>query len=290
MDLPAVVKTKIEQTSGKFGLEWAGRFPALLRAAQERWGLSHIEPFHNLSYHFVASARMAEREVVLKLGIPNEEFFVEASAVRAFAGACVALIDESRDPAAMLLERAIPGTALESIWDPAIDDECTEVIARAMTQIARPCLARGFPLLKNWAKEISTVDALAPFRTKAAACLRDLENEDEPVLLHGDLHHGNVLRHGSSYKIIDPKGVVGDRAFEVYALLHNPVRAPDKFLLDCFSSRIDIVSRNTGLSRQRLLKGAFLGSFISCGWSFQEGGFIPHRDLALTRRIGAAIC
>ena len=290
MDLPAAVRAKIEGTFGKFGSEWVGRFPEFLRLAQERWGLSHIEPFHNLSYHFVASARMGGRDVVLKLGVPSEEFFAEASAIRAFAGACVELIDVSRDIAAMLLERAIPGTALESTWNPTIDNECTEVIAQAMAKVWQPCLAKGFPSLKNWAKEIASVDALAPFRTKAAACLYDLEEVGEPMLLHGDLHHGNVLRHGSGYKVIDPKGVIGDRAFEVYALLRNPVRAPDTFLLDRFSSRIDIVSLATGLSRKRLLKGAFLGSLISCAWSFEENGSVPNGDLELTRRIEAAIC
>src|SRR5207244_1723119 len=50
-------------------------------------------------------------------------------------------------------------------------------------------------------------------------------------LLHGDLHHYNVLfdaRRG--WLAIDPKGVVGELEYEVGAALRNPYEAPELFL------------------------------------------------------------
>ena len=50
-----------------------------------------------------------------------------------------------------------------------------------------------------------------------------LDTAGAPVLLHGDLHHYNILAAGGGrWLAIDPKGVVGEPAFEVVALMHNP--------------------------------------------------------------------
>jgi streptomycin 6-kinase len=43
----------------------------------------------------------------------------------------------------------------------------------------------------------------------------------EQVLLHGDLHPENVLRSGTSWLAIDPKPLVGDRAFDLAQWLAN---------------------------------------------------------------------
>lgn len=38
-----------------------------------------------------------------------------------------------------------------------------------------------------------------------------LLSQGEPVLLHADLHHYNILQHQDTWIAIDPKGVVGER-------------------------------------------------------------------------------
>jgi streptomycin 6-kinase len=41
-------------------------------------------------------------------------------------------------------------------------------------------------------------------------------------LLHGDLHHDNILLHDSrDYIVVDPKGVIGPRLFECGRFVHN---------------------------------------------------------------------
>ena len=55
--------------------------------------------------------------------------------------------------------------------------------------------------------------------------LRDdlLKSTTKEVLLHGDLHHDNILQNGGSLLVIDPKGFIGDPAFEPAAYLCNPI-------------------------------------------------------------------
>lgn len=52
----------------------------------------------------------------------------------------------------------------------------------------------------------------------------------EPALLHGDLHHYNVLSdRARGWCAIDPKGVVGELEFELRVALRNPIGRPDLF-------------------------------------------------------------
>ena len=44
-----------------------------------------------------------------------------------------------------------------------------------------------------------------------------------PMLIHGDLHHYNILLSKDSWLAIDPKGVIGPAAYEVGPLLMNPL-------------------------------------------------------------------
>lgn len=57
----------------------------------------------------------------------------------------------------------------------------------------------------------------------ATVAKRLLANQRECVALHGDLHHANVLDFGQrGWLAIDPKGLLGDRAFEYGVLFGNP--------------------------------------------------------------------
>ena len=54
-----------------------------------------------------------------------------------------------------------------------------------------------------------------------------LSSIDQRVVLHGDLHHFNILRcDRGGWLAIDPKGLVGDRYFDVCQFLLNPEPVP----------------------------------------------------------------
>jgi streptomycin 6-kinase len=100
-----------------------------------------------------------------------------------------------------------------------------------------------------------------------------LASPGETVLLHGDLHHDNVLRAAREpWLVIDPKGVAGEREFEVGPLMYNPWQRLLEWpnLKAILSRRVDILVEVLGFDRQRLLGWALVGAVLSMLWSIED--------------------
>ena len=101
-----------------------------------------------------------------------------------------------------------------------------------------------------------------------------LTSSAEPVLLHGDLHHDNVLlTEQGQYLAIDPKGVLGEPCYEVGAFLRNPL---PKFLERenprmSMRRRIDEIVDRLGFDRQRVTGWGFAQAVLSAIWCDEDG-------------------
>ena len=115
-----------------------------------------------------------------------------------------------------------------------------------------------------------------------------LASERDIVVLHGDIHHGNVLDFGDrGWFAIDPKGLVGERAFDFVNILRNPnpsvALTPGRFL-----HHADIVSECAGIDRSRLLRWTVAFTGLSAAWIIEEGGR-PEPDLAFMKIASAEL-
>jgi streptomycin 6-kinase len=90
--------------------------------------------------------------------------------------------------------------------------------------------------------------------------------------LHGDLHHFNVLNgNASGWVAIDPKGVMGDPAYEPAAFLLNP--GPVVVLdLSTQQARIGIFAEELRMDPQRIVRWAFVQAVLGAWWTIEDGG------------------
>ena len=100
-----------------------------------------------------------------------------------------------------------------------------------------------------------------------------IASQGETVLLHGDLHHDNILSAGrESWLVIDPKGVAGEREFEIGPMMYNPwnrvLDRPD--LKAVLSRRVDILVDELGFDRQKMAAWGFVEAMLSMAWSYQS--------------------
>jgi streptomycin 6-kinase len=296
----ALIRNTIE-LHGPAGAGWLDRLPALFAESEERWSLEVGSPFPELSFNYVAPALRADgTAAVLKLTFPEDPGFRrEAEALRLFDGQGAArLLELDSDCGAMLLERLEPGVPLTTVWD---DEEATSIAAGVLRQLWRPVPPHHpFPSVSDWAQGFDrlrrdfgggTGPMPAALVEKAKALFADLlASQGETALLHGDLHHQNVLAaRREPWLAIDPKGVVGEPAYDAAALLHNPTELldaprPGKVL----ERRVDLLSEELGLERVRVRNWGIAQAVLAAYWSFEDGGWVWGEALIFAELLSAS--
>lgn len=197
------------------------------------------------------------------------------------------------DDQAIVLDRAPTGRDLAALTRSGEDRAAVVILCSVMRSLhaAIPIddpefdPIGGLPSLDHWFRELLRFDTsgrngapgdpasaafiargrLTAMRLLAATTARDT------VVLHGDLHHMNVLEFASDeWRAIDPKGIVGHRGFEVGALFDNPDArsATDDVLL---VQRVEVVADRLDLLPGQVLDWVVARSALSAVWSLQDG-------------------
>jgi streptomycin 6-kinase len=297
--LPAPFTRTIRATFGAAGEAWLAGLPAILADGCARWGLVLDLPF-DLSYNYVAPAiGPGGRAVVLKSGVPCRDLTTEIAALRAYGGhGAVRLLDADADAGLLLLERVLPGTPLSALDD---DDQATLIGATAVRELWRPPPdGHAFPAVADWAAGLGQLrphfgGSTGPFPVqlvdRAEGLFRDLlASAGPPELLHGDFHHGNLLwSDGGRWVAIDPKGLVGERAFDLANFLCNPVDRlpgwPDRRAR--LARRADLLAERLDLDRRRVLGWAAAYAVLSTWWDYEDHGATWQRSLTVAEDLAA---
>ncbi|MES2462086.1 MAG: aminoglycoside phosphotransferase family protein [Armatimonadota bacterium] len=185
----------------------------------------------------------------------------------------------ARDGNALLLERATGQRSLVSLAQsgPEGDDEATRILCRAVAALHAP-RERPAPEavpLTNWFRALLSLTATVPHEgilAQCAATARDLLGSPESsVILHGDIHHGNILDFGPrGWLAIDPKRLSGERGFDYANLFCNPdsgtALAPGRL-----ARRVAIVVEESGIEPRRLLQWIVSWAGLSAAWTISDG-------------------
>ena len=280
------------------GRQWVDGFPVLLERCREQWGVVELEEtFPYIGYAWVAPGKLADgTQVVLKLAPPDKEFANEIVALRLYAGeGAVRLLEADPAATALLLERLLPGDTLAAGVED--DVEATAIAAGVFRQLFRPLPAdHPFPTIDRWGQAFERV--AAPYAGGFPADLFEPAHQlyfdlcrsaGAPVLLHGDLHHWNILgAQREPWLAIDPKGVAGEPAYEVGAFLRNHLPQGED-LAAVLRRRARQFSDVLGLDHERVVAWAFATSVLSALWHLEDHGSVPAEALAVARAFRAMV-
>jgi streptomycin 6-kinase len=295
MELPPQFKQNVVGVFPK-GEAWLQSLPELLRECENRWNIALGPPFE-LSFNYVAPAvDAAGNSVVLKAGVPSPELNSEIQALRLYDGdGAVRLLDFDTEKGVLLMERLIPGRSLESFSNATNDEEATRIAARVMRRLWRPLPAdHSFATVDQWASGLKKLrqrfaGETGPFPKRLVEMAERLFDEllsssSSRVLLHGDLHHLNVLKSRDGWKAIDPKGVAGEPSYEISAFMLNPIsRHSNDSQIQ--RRRLEVLTEELGLDSQRMLGYAIAQSVLSAWWSFEDSATDWESALACTQTL-----
>jgi streptomycin 6-kinase len=183
----------------------------------------------------------------------------------------------------LLLERATGPASLAQMAENGSDDEAARIVCAVAARLhaPRPNPPRSLVPLETWFREIEPAAARhGGILIESAKAARELLAQPQDIaVLHGDLHHGNVLDFSPrGWLAIDPKGLVGERGFDFANLFCNPT---ERLVADPkrLSRLATVISEASNLDRQRLLKWVIAYAGLSAAWTLEDGG---HPALALT--------
>jgi streptomycin 6-kinase len=185
-----------------------------LEVARE-WGLELGEPFALAYVSYVVPAGQAVLKVPWQ---GDDESLHEGDALELWDGnGAVRLL--RRSGRVLLEERAVPGDDLTSVSE----DEATAIAIDVASRLWRRV---GLPFRPVAPEVLGWLDEAEGEGSELVSLARELLTELEPGadwLVHGDLHHHNVLRHGDRFIAIDPKPYLADREYDVPSFLWNPM-------------------------------------------------------------------
>lgn len=211
-------------------------------------------------------------------------------ALAAYAGrGTPRLVDTDRALGAILMERILPGEVFRA-WGNRI--ERSHVSMPLICELPLPMDALdGLPTFAAWLEK-----AFREFRQRfddshgflghieaAERSWRVLrEQYPENYLLHGDLHHENILKDASrGWVAIDPKGVIGPKPMEAGRFLHNfledEIDGVESFadasiddLCQVLDVRLDVFADTMDVPRDDLARANYVDAVLSFCWTLNS--------------------
>jgi len=247
---------------GDAGKKWIDELPEIVRSYAKKWQLHDLRVTNNLTYNYVV---FIAHNAVLKIGFNQKDIQQEIKALMHFQNIKLLRYDEH----AILMERCIPGTTLTS-FVPHKDQQATDICISLMQNFYKP--SNTFTQhLSDWLTIIYKDHNLNKDYLKKAQKFTDhlLNSSSETVVLHGDLHHGNILKHNERYVAIDPKGILGERAYDIACFIRNPLEKIIKNF-DLIPKRIEQFSQACAIDPVRLKQWCFLHGILSACWRIED--------------------
>jgi streptomycin 6-kinase len=225
----------------------------------------------------------------------DDEFLTGIDALVLYAGrGMVKVLKVDRGERVVLMELVVPGRPL---WSTPID-QALDAVASVMARLRmEPPDRETFPDVRTyhraWPNHVRLYGGPGPIDADLFEIGERLYSElcdssAAPVVLHGDLHYGNVLSSDrDGWLAIDPKGVSGEPCYEVGDLFRNrvdelfetsdPVRAMRR--------RVEALADLTGFDRERIRLWSLAQAVLSEIWTADDVARAAHVDLRAARLL-----
>lgn len=261
---------------------------ARVLACVRAWGIT-IQRTVATKTSLLVHGKRAGTPVVLKVVKEGSDEWRCGEIAAKFGGRGVVQVYEHM-PGAALLEKLDPGEPLAALTLAGRDDEATDILAMLLGRMVPGDPPVGCPTVEQWAgafvRHAGSGDERVPSSLvePAQRIYSDLcRTQRNPALLHGDLHHYNVLLdRARGWTAIDPKGVVGEIEYEIGAAIRNPVELPD-LVTDCrtIERRLTRFCSALDLDAWRVMRWCYSQAVLSAIWGVEDGDAVGPDNLAL---------
>lgn len=191
----------------------------------------------------------------------------------------------------------IEGQPLSHLCKQGRDDEATLAMCKVVSQLHkdRDGVLNGLTALRTRMQPLFETNARAwphtardLFARSVGIALGMFDKPTTIIPLHGDLHHDNILSSDRGWLAVDPKGVLGDPAYEVANAFRNPAGS-EKLVANAgrVQRLTDMFANQLGLPRKRILGWACAHVALSACKDLHESGNITLQLAVLPHLLAA---
>jgi streptomycin 6-kinase len=263
----------------------------------QKWNLTNMEKLASTFTSDIYQADSKHGKVVLKilneLGIKDElpgTYFLDNCQGRG----CVNLYEF--DEKALLIDY-LEGENLYQFSKTGQEEQASKVFCEIIKKIHGVKVIKhidklnDFKILFDVFRKIKAPSDLLEIMDKGKHLSEKLlASQNIEVLLHGDLHHENIMSNSKGeFVCFDPKGFRGDPAYELGTTLKNPWDYPEISQdLELFQERAKFFSRELGLCFERVIEYAFVHICLSIAWALEDQCDYDHQA-KIIRKINQII-
>ena len=242
------------------GQQWLDDLPNIVNKIAKEWDLTDLKPVDNLSINYVLSGKQNTQEIMLKLSLDTDLIFREKTALAALVGYGAVTILAYQDKA-LLLEKLSPATSLKT-YLPGRRMEALKIACEVTKKLHQAPLPKNIklPTIEERFSLLDKVWSIPNDYLSLARECRDhiLSLSHERIVLHGDLHHDNILKDKENWRVIDPHGVVGFSINEVWAFVQDIDRD------------IPIIAEYFNFNLEDVQKCYFMHAVLSGIWAVED--------------------
>jgi streptomycin 6-kinase len=255
-----------------------------------RWELAPDGPPIITATSRLLPVRAGGVSAILKIAVHEEEKRGNALMNWWASGGSAPVLAHDGD--ALLMERAQSGISLADLARGGRDEEATRIMCAVLDELhaLRPRQLPDLVPLEHWFAPLSAAAAShgGILQVSASAAVNLLANPHEISVLHGDMHHGNVLDFGRrGWLAIDPKGLIGDRDFDYANILCNPdqelATAPGRL-----RRQVNVIVQAAHLDSRRLVAWVTAWAGLSAAFLLEDGA-APERAIEMTELAAAEL-
>jgi streptomycin 6-kinase len=274
-----------------------------LHRIAEEWAITLGEPYTDVHPgNLVYRCTLADGTPAVLKSEPDrpgaDEFLPGIDALRLYGSRGMArALRVDRERRVVLMEAVVPG---EPLWREEIE-RALEAAAFVMSRLRiQPPEAHTFPDVRAyhlaWSSHAAQYGGPGPidadlFEIGERLFLELCDSSAAPVVLHGDLHYGNVLSsERDGWSAIDPKGLIGEPCYEVGDLLRNRIQElfESGDAVGAMRRRVETLADLTGFDRERVRLWGLAQAVLTAIWADEarRASRVDMRAARLLRDVG----
>jgi thiamine kinase-like enzyme len=273
---------EIENIINRFGKGFYEKVLRDIETYADKWSLSSFKFIPSYSANLVFKCYSANfGSVVLKIGSPSfREVITEFNTLQEYNGRRFCRIFDADIESGAILEECVqPGNTLRD--ENSLDMRLSVFSSLYKGLHIAPIKADIYPTYIEWVCRITEYMSkredykeLYLYMKKARdICVSVSDLYSQKMLLHGDFHHDNILLdYDGEYRIIDPKGVIGDPIFDVPRFILNEFG--DEITTELYKKIrdiIDVFEKKLNIPQYILKQCLYVETAMGVCWRIEDG-------------------